>query len=350
MDSLTDFPVRLKNARLMKGWSMDELCSHMVPPVTKMTISRFEKGELKPNITHLNALADALDLPCGYFLRPLKFQMEAVRFRKKERVSGKMEKRIEQVASDLIERYIEVEETCGARSEKKFKRYCVANFDDARNAARSLRVEWNLKDGCIGNVIELLEKQGVIVIELDEIPDFDGLSAWIDDTYPVVVLAKNDYPERKRLTAFHELAHLLLRIESSTMTQREIENICNSFASEMLLPETTLRKLLDSDKKDYTFYDIRPIQKEFGISFDAIMHKLKECGIITEKRYAGYRIHKNQKPSYKAFVEQSCWHEEHSDRLSRLIGAALEKGLITISKAASLLGKSIDFVAREFAF
>ena len=87
MDSLTDFPVRLKNARLMKGWSMDELCSHMVPPVTKMTISRFEKGELKPNITHLNALADALDLPCGYFLRPLKFQMETIRFRKKERVS-----------------------------------------------------------------------------------------------------------------------------------------------------------------------------------------------------------------------------------------------------------------------
>ena len=51
----------------------------------------------------MNALADALDLPCDYFLRPLKFQMETVRFRKKERVSGKMEKRIEQVASDLIE-------------------------------------------------------------------------------------------------------------------------------------------------------------------------------------------------------------------------------------------------------
>ena len=51
----------------------------------------------------MNALADALDLPCDYFLRPLKFQMETVRFRKKERVSGKMGKRIEQVASDLIE-------------------------------------------------------------------------------------------------------------------------------------------------------------------------------------------------------------------------------------------------------
>ena len=73
----------------------------------------------------MNALADALDLPCDYFLRPLKFQMETVRFRKKERVSGKMEKRIEQVASDLIERYIEVEEICGARWEEKFRRYDV---------------------------------------------------------------------------------------------------------------------------------------------------------------------------------------------------------------------------------
>lgn len=350
MANLVDFPVRLKNARLMKGWSMEELCSHMEPTVTKMTISRFEKGELKPNLTHLTALADALDLPCGYFLRPLKFKMETVRFRKKERVSVKMEKRIEQISSDLIERYIEVEETCGAHSEEKFKRYDVSNFEDARNAAQSLRKEWNLKDGCIGNVIELLEKHGVVVIELEEIPDFDGLSAWINETYPVVVLAKNDYPERKRLTAFHELGHLLLKIDSSSMTQKEIENICNSFASEMLLPEAALRKLLGSDKKDYTYYDICPIQKEFGISFDAIMHKMKECGIITEKRYAGYRIYKNKKPNYKDFVEKSFWHEEHSDRLFSLIGAALEKGLITISKAASLLGKDIDFVARKFAF
>ena len=87
MPTLTVFATRLKNARLMKGWSMDELCSRMDPPVTKMTISRFEKGELKPNLTHLTALADALDLPCDYFLRPLKFQMETVRFRKKERFS-----------------------------------------------------------------------------------------------------------------------------------------------------------------------------------------------------------------------------------------------------------------------
>ncbi len=349
MAALTDFPIRLKNARLMKGWSMDELCSHMDPPVTKMTISRFEKGELKPNLTHLTALADALDLPCSYFLRPLKFKMEAVRFRKKERVSEKTKKRIEQLSSDLIERYIEIEETCGVRSEEEFKRYDVANFDDAKRAAQSLRKEWNLKDGCIGNVIELLEKHGVIVIELEEIPDFDGLSVWINEKYPVVVLAKNDCPERKRLTACHELGHLLLKI-ASAMTQKEIENICNSFASEMLLPETVLRKFLDSNKKDYSSYEIQPIQKEFGISFDAIMHKMKECGIISEQRYLGFRVHKNKKPSYKAFVEQSFWHEEHSNRLIRLVGTALEKGLITISKAASLLGKSIDFVVREFAF
>ena len=350
MPTLTVFATRLKNARLMKGWSMDELCSRMDPPVTKMTISRLEKGELKPNLTHLTALADALDLPCDYFLRPLKFQMETVRFRKKERFSEKLKKKIEQISLNLIERFIEVEEICGMRSGEKFKRYNVANIGDARNAAQNLRKEWNLKDGCIGNVIELLEKHGIVVIELEEIPDFDGLSAWVNETYPVIVLAKNDYPERKRLTAFHELGHLLLKTDSSSMKQREIENICNSFASEMLLPETNLKKLLGSDKKDYTFYDIRPIQKEFGISFDAIMHKMKECKIITENRYAGYRIHKNQKPSYKALVEQSYWHEEHSDKLFRLIGVALEKGLITISKAAALLGKDIDFVARTFAF
>ena len=49
MPTLTDFTTRLKNARLTKGWSMDKLCENMDPPGSKMTISRYEKGELKPS-------------------------------------------------------------------------------------------------------------------------------------------------------------------------------------------------------------------------------------------------------------------------------------------------------------
>lgn len=349
MLNLCDFSKRLKNARLMKGWSMDELCLHMEPAVSKMTISRFEKGELKPNATHLRALSDALELPSDYFLRPLKFQMEVVRFRKKDRVSEKVKKMIEHVSADLIERYVELEEMCGMRSKERITKYCVKDLIDAKCAAKNLRKEWNLEDGCIGNVVELLEKHGVVVIELEDIPGFDGLSAWVNDIYPIVVLAKNDYPERKRLTAFHELGHLVLNIDSALLP-RKIENICNSFASEMLLPETALRKHLDLGKKDYSFYDIWPIQMEFGISFDAIMHKMKECGIITEKRYTGYRIYKNKNPGYKKLVEKNFWHEEHSSRLFRLVIFALNKGLITVSKAATLLGENLDFVAKEFAF
>ena len=49
MSILTDFATRLKKARLTKGWSMDKLCENMDSPVSKMTISRYEKGELKPS-------------------------------------------------------------------------------------------------------------------------------------------------------------------------------------------------------------------------------------------------------------------------------------------------------------
>ena len=49
MSTSTDFATRLKKARLTKGWSMDKLCENMDPPVSKMTISRYEKGEPKPS-------------------------------------------------------------------------------------------------------------------------------------------------------------------------------------------------------------------------------------------------------------------------------------------------------------
>ncbi|MBR4785828.1 MAG: ImmA/IrrE family metallo-endopeptidase [Fibrobacter sp.] len=347
MATLTDFPIRLKNARLMKGWSMDELCSHMDPPVTKMTISRFEKGELKPTLDHLMSLARAVGLSPDYFSRPIKVQMGDICFRKKSNVPMKTKSMIEKSTADIIERYIEAEEICGAVPTENLPRYRVSTLEEARGAAQKIREMWNLGENCIGDTIELLEKHGVKVVEIEVVNGFDGLSTWIDKNIPIIVLADKDCPERKRLTALHEFGHLILDIDT-TLSPKMIECVCNSFASELLLPETIIRKVV-GEKKEISSYDIIPLQKEFGISIDAIMHKLKECGIISEQRYMGFRVQKNKRPGYKEFIEKSYWHEEHTNRFLRLVGIALEKGLVSISKAAALLGMNIGEVKRVFA-
>ena len=119
MANLSIFSARLKNARIMKGLSMDELCSSMGNIVSKMTISKYENGLLAPNSSVIIALSKALEQPIDYFFRPFTVQVNSVRFRKKSTLPQKKENSLRETIADLMERYINIEEICSAATEKR---------------------------------------------------------------------------------------------------------------------------------------------------------------------------------------------------------------------------------------
>lgn len=53
------FSKRLRNARLMRGLSMQQLCVMMNDIVTKQSVSKYERGESMPDSTILIALCKA---------------------------------------------------------------------------------------------------------------------------------------------------------------------------------------------------------------------------------------------------------------------------------------------------
>ena len=109
------FAARLKNARVMKGYSMDDLVSAMGNNISKMAISKYEKNQISPNSTVVISLAKALNQPIDYFFRPFTLQIESIKFRKKSsKFSAKQENMIKEQIADLIERYINIEEICNA--------------------------------------------------------------------------------------------------------------------------------------------------------------------------------------------------------------------------------------------
>ena len=84
----------------------------------------------------------------------------------------------------------------------------ISSDEDAENAAKELRNQWNLGYDPIPDVVEMLEDKGYKVIEVDTSKDFDGMKAETDGK-KVIVLRKdyNGDVVRKRFTALHELAH-----------------------------------------------------------------------------------------------------------------------------------------------
>lgn len=345
------FAQRLKNARVMKGYSMDELVAAMGNSLSKMAISKYEKCQLSPSSTVLISLSKALGQPVDYFFRPFTMQIESIKFRKHRfKISVKQEESIKQNISDMFERYITIEEICNASVKfvSPFKKP-VSSDEQVKEAALTLRDYWNIGSDGIINVIDLLEEHGIKVMEIDAPESFDGLSSMVNDMYPVIVLNKSFPSERKRFTALHELGHLILNFDDS-VSEKDEETLCNLFANEMLILESMFKRIVGDSRREITYPELRAVQIHFGISCDALMYKAKTCGIISEPRYKSYCIQKNRNSAFKERIEQSYYPQEESNRFNRLVYNALSNELITFSKAASLLQTSVEKVQEDLIF
>ena len=356
MDSNIEvFARRLKQARILKKMSMEKLVQLSNGIVSKQAISKYEAGKMKPNSSVLISLAMALDVDVDYFFRPFSFDVDEfkVSFRKKADTSVKDINALKIQIQDDVERYLEVEEILQKEIVPlpKYIGDTLSTSRQMRELAIKLRSDWKLGNDAIANVQDVLESKGVKVIFVEAPSGFDGVSGIVNDKHYIVILNKClEHVERRRFTAMHELGHLLYNERmSSNLTLRDKEKLCNAFASEMLLPTYTLKQLFTPNEK-ISLSELRMLQMSYGISIDAIMHKLLELDIISESKYKAFCIRKNRDKQLKKSVEASLYKENVSNRFEALVYSAAAKELISISKAASLLQSSTNTVRKNLSF
>ena len=351
-EQLNVFSQRLRQARVLKKISMEKLASMIGNSVSKQAISKYETGKMMPNSTVLVALATALDVEPDYFYRPFTFDLNEfnVSFRKKSDTTAKDVNALKVRIQDEVERYLEVEEILGKDKETVLQTdgEQLSTPAQMQEQARHLRDEWHLGYDAIGNVQDVLEEHGIKVICTEAPSGFDGVSGIVNGKAYIVVLNKNqNHVERRRFTTMHELGHLLFdKRFSSTLTLREKEKLCDAFANEMLLPSRVVRTVFSPGEKISTS-EVRQLQVVYGISFDAIMHKLHDMGIINDSKYKTYCIRKNHDDAWKQFVEATYYQEGFSTKFETMVYAAAAKDLISTSKAANLLHSSVSTVRKH---
>ena len=299
LTELEVFAKRLRQARIKEKLSMDALCEKVEGVVSKQAISKYEAAKMMPSSTILIALADALRVDLDYFFRSFAFDVQEMKvsFRKKASVGTKDIEALKVNIQDEIERYLEIEEILGDEGDSFEGIPCeqvLLSYNDMVKYAQFVRNKWQLGSDPIANVQDMLEANGVKFITTEGPDGFDGVSGMINGKFPVIVLnSKIGTAERKRFTALHELGHLLFKDKfSEKLSAREIENMCNAFANEMLLPTSVIAKTLEGKNK-ISLNELIFLQETYGISIDAIMYKLYQKGIVTEKRYKSFRIRKN---------------------------------------------------------
>lgn len=343
------FSQRLKNARIMKRLTMDELCERMDKSVTKAAISKYENGKMTPSDEVKRALAKALDVDIAYLERPFDEDIEKceIDFRKKSSMPMSEVKALIVSARDKVERYIEIRKILSDTNViKKYEpigKKPVRTREEARNRALEIRDLWKLEDNPIDNVQSLLERNGIMVLPVVAGEDFDGLGATVANSGEmfIVINQSKEHVERRRLTTLHELGHQVM--DMTGVEPKEQESLCHEFASEFLLPERVIRKDYLDDlmllRKSFSLLRLRPIQMKYGISIDAIVKKANTLKILSTSGYTRFNIFKNTATSFRTAVVTSMFQEAANDydKYSMYVLTALALNLITREKATSLL-------------
>lgn len=347
-------PERIKQARAMAGLSLRSLASATNGTVSHNAIARYEKGVMLPGSAALSAIAEGVRQPLDYFIRPFhsRLELKHIRFRRRvSKLGNKTKKALQDRALDFFERYCEIEEILGVRHEysNPLGRRSVSNGDQVVELAKELRSKWNLGSDPLPNIHELMELKGIKVHELqtDE-TSFDGFSAETESG-PVVVIAdwlNRDIP-RKRMTEVHELAHVLLEIPED-MDERAEEEIVWAFAGELLMPKNEF-----VDKFGYrtrvTLSELIALKRHFGVSIMALVNRAGKLGLIKESAKVGF---------FK-YASREKWRQigepgknvysgsESNNRFRTLVHRAFVEQRISVSKAAALLGESIERVRED---
>lgn len=343
------FAERFRSARLMNGFSLQDLADALEGNLSRQALHRYEKGEVIPDAEKINMLAKALKVSPDYFFRTTTVELSDIEYRKLSKMPQKEVGIINETTKEYLSRYLELEEIIGLSNdfENPLEDFgIVTTYEQVNKAAKLLREKWSLGTGPIFNIVELLEDKNIKVVKLNVDEDFDGLQTYVNGNIAVIAYneRKANKPDRIRFTLLHELAHLLLKF--GDITDRQKETLCHQFAGAMLLSEEAIRAELGNHRNKLSTLELGNIKKQYGISMQAIVMRAKVCGIIND-HYTKQFFFLIKQLNWKVDEPVEYQGIEESNRFEQLLFRALIEDQISMSKAASLSNMSLAAFKKE---
>jgi len=340
---------RLKQLRLARGLSLDDLSLALEGLVTKQALSKYEKGLSQPSMRVVTKLAEVFGVKTAHLFAEPPVHVELRAFRKCASLPRHDENMVKGMVAQALEERIALQDKVGEPFPLNLpqKRYRVATLDDAEQAAMALREAWELGTSPISSVVELLEDQFIHVFTIATTSEkFDGISAEAtDDNGSVIaaaVVSREGVPgERQRFNLLHEVGHLVLDVAGDL----DEEKAAHRFAGAFLAPAAHLRKEIGERRTSVQLKELFMLKRRFGISAQALAFRLRDLGIINDTSYKWLCIQFNHNRMRKN--EPEPLPQEEPQWLKRTVLRALSEGLITAAEASRLTGEAFETVHKD---
>jgi Zn-dependent peptidase ImmA (M78 family)/transcriptional regulator with XRE-family HTH domain len=334
---------RLKQLRLARRLSLEDLAAEMGGIVTKQALSKYELGQARPSPVVLNRLAGALRVKAAYLWSEPTIDCKFIAYRKGSGLAKVEQERVESVVCQMLEDRVRLQQmTQGmTKVDLPIKAAKVSTLDDVENYAKELRDKWNLGLGPIPTVTGTLEDHLVHVLEIEASSRFDGISAVAYDSEKNVaaaaVVSRKSLPgERQRLNLAHELGHLVLDVEEDV----DEEKAAFRFAGAFLAPDESLFSEMGQKRSLVQFAEFFLLKQKYGMSIQSLVYRLHDLGIMSDQYYKQWWMTINREGWKKTEPLES--KPEKSEWLKKTVLRALSEGLMTKGEAMKTLGEPVE--------
>jgi Zn-dependent peptidase ImmA (M78 family)/DNA-binding XRE family transcriptional regulator len=342
MRELTMLAKKIKQLRLSRGWSLDELVAHIGGVVTKQAISKYELGLDQPSAPVLAKIASAFNLKTIQLLSEPKYRIEFIAYRKRSALRKKEQSRIENFVKESLEERLKIQNlVCPtATLNVPIQKFHINRLDEVEKAADSIRAEWNLGKDQISSITGILENKLIHILEVDANDKFDGMAAVAYEDHHVkgvaIVVRKGTSGERQRLNLAHELGHLVLKITQSV----DEEKAAFRFGAAFLAPKDWISREVGDKRTAIDLQELLILKKKFGMSMQSILYRLKELDMISES-YCVQWFRCINKMGWKR-QEPNPLPIERTEWLKQNVYKAFAESLLGQSEAETLLGEKIE--------
>lgn len=272
-------------AREYRGYSQSDLAKS-IEGLSQPNLSKFEKGLGTISEELLYKIISSLNFPEVFFTKKINNYVENAHYRKRTTLSKKEKNEIEYTVR--LAGYI-IDEMSASIEWPEFSLNPL-NVEEgyspetiAKYARKTLKIKPNEP---VKDINKLIESHGVVIIEIDNIEKFDGVSLLTDNGIPVIIINKSFSNDRKRFTLAHELGHLLMHIcgdfpISDYRDEKEREKEANIFASEFLMPKDSIKNSLYGLKLS----DLIPLKSYWLTSMQSLIRRAYDLNCIDKNKY-----------------------------------------------------------------
>lgn len=342
MKKMTMLAQKIKQLRLSKGWTLDELVARIGGVVTKQAISKYELGLDQPSAPVLTKIAGAFNLKTIQLLSEPKYRIEFIAYRKRSALRKKEQSRIENFVKERLEERLKVQNlVCpNATLNVPVRKFNINRLDEVEKAADTIRSEWSLGKDQISSLTGVLENKLIHILEVDANDKFDGMAAVAYEDHHIkgvaIVVRKGIPGERQRLNLAHELGHLVLKIAQSV----DEEKAAFRFGAAFLAPKEWIMREVGDKRTAIDVQELIILKKKFGLSLQSILYRMKDLDMISGSYYIQW-VRCISKMGWKR-QEPNPLPVERAEWLKQNVYKAFAESLLSQVDAEMLLGEKID--------